>query len=171
MRPRTGVGIVPRWIGFEGGPINEARMVFADEDGPLIDGKMMHPRFDCAVFIDVTFRPAFAVGVSASIHRIGEDMMQRGVGGGDPADLPGRAGLLGEGQVLRAEPKPDAARRTELGETLEDSADGADDRCIRMKQDFTILFSPNKADRQAATQLSASGLVANAAVEPGTNDM
>src|ERR1700722_6724901 len=40
-----------------------------------------------------------------------------------------------------------------------------------MKQDFTILFSPNETDRQAAPQFAAGGFVANAAIEAGANDV
>src|SRR5262249_45036966 len=69
------------------------------------------------------------------------------------------------------EPEPDPARRAELGEPLEDRADGAGDGLIRMEQDFTILFSPDHAHRQAAAQFSASSLVANASVQAGPNDV
>ena len=74
-------------------------------------------------------------------------------------------------QAFGAEPEPDPACRAELGEALEDRADGAGDGLIGMEEDFTILFSPNEADRQTATQFPASGLVADAAVEPGANDV
>jgi hypothetical protein len=40
-----------------------------------------------------------------------------------------------------------------------------------MKEDFAMLFSPDEARGQAASQFSASGFVANAAVETGMNDM
>ena len=86
MRLGPGVGIEPRLIGLEGRPIDEARMMVLDEDGPLIDGKMTHPFPDGAVFIDVAFVPGLAVGVSASIHRIGQDVVDCGVSRSDPAD-------------------------------------------------------------------------------------
>jgi hypothetical protein len=71
MRLRSRVGVEPRLIGFEGGPIDETRMMVPDENGPLIHGQMPRPLFDDTFFIDVAFVPGFAVGVSASIHRIG----------------------------------------------------------------------------------------------------
>ena len=49
-------------------------------------GTMPRPLFDDTLFIDVAFVLGLAVGVSASIHRIGEDMVECGVRGGDPAD-------------------------------------------------------------------------------------
>ena len=75
MRLRPGVGIEPRLIGLEGRPIDEAGMMVGNENGPLSDRQMPHPFPDGAVFIDVAFVPGLAVGVSASIHRIGEDVV------------------------------------------------------------------------------------------------
>ena len=134
---------------------------------------MTNSFLDGAVFIDVAFVAALAVGVSASIHRIGEDVVECSVGRRDPADLAGcrRCRLQREGQAFGAEPEPDAARRAEFGETLEDRADGASDGFVGMEQNFAILFSPNEADRQSAAQFAASGFVADAAVEPGANDV
>src|ERR1700682_6232192 len=86
VRPWSCVGIEPCLVGLKGGPIDEARMVVGDENPPLIDGQMTHSLLDGAVFIDVAFAPCLAVGVSASIHRIGEDVVERGVGRSDPAD-------------------------------------------------------------------------------------
>jgi hypothetical protein len=62
-------------------------------------------------------------------------------------------------------------RRIKLGEALQDGADRAGDSLIGIKQGLTILFSLNQADRQSAAQFAASGLVANPAGEPRTNDM
>ena len=174
MRLRPGVGIEPRLIGLKGRPIDEAGMMVRDENGPLIHGQMPHPFSDDAVFIDVAFAPGLAVGVSASIHRIGQDVVECGVSRSDPADRARHAGgrrLQRKGQTFGTEPEPDPARRAEFGEALEDRADGAGDGLIRMKQDFAILFSPNEAHRQAAAQFPASGLVADAAVQTGTNDV
>ena len=75
---RPGVGIEPRLIGLKGGPIDEAGMMVRDENRPLLHGQMTHPFPDGALFIDVTFGPGLAVGVSASIHRIGQDLVECG---------------------------------------------------------------------------------------------
>ena len=40
-----------------------------------------------------------------------------------------------------------------------------------MKENFTILFSPDKSHGQAAPQFAASSFVADATIETGTNDM
>ena len=174
MRLRPGVGVEPRLIGLEGGPIDEAGMMIRDENGPLIHRKMTHSFLDGAVFIDVAFVAGLAVGVSASIHRIGKDVVECSVGRRDPADRARQAGgrrLQREGQAFGAEPEPDAARRAEFGETLEDRADGAGDGFVGMEQNFAILFSPDEADGQSAAQFAASGFVADAAIQPGANDV
>jgi hypothetical protein len=171
---RPGVGVEPRLVRLKGSPIDEAGMMVWDENGPLIDGQMTHPLPDDTLFIYVAFAPGLAVGVSASIHRIGEDLMECVIGRSDPADRArhtSRRRLQWKRQTFGAKPEPDPPRRTELGKTFEGRADGAGDRLIRMKEDFTILFSPNEADRQAVAQLSACGFVADAPVQPGANDM
>ena len=86
MGLRPGVGIEPRLIGLVGGPINEARVVVLDENGPLLHGQMTNPFPDRTVFIDVAFVLSLTVGVSASIHRIGENVVEGGVSRSDPAD-------------------------------------------------------------------------------------
>jgi hypothetical protein len=40
-----------------------------------------------------------------------------------------------------------------------------------MEEDLTILFPPEKANREASAQLSPGGLIANASFESGTDDM
>src|SRR5207244_6294058 len=103
-------------------------------------------------FIDVAFVLGLAVRVSASIHRISEDMVECGVSGSDPADRTRHTsggGLQWERQTLGAEPEPDAAGRTEFGETFEDRADRAGDGFIRMKWDLRILFSRSQPNRQS----------------------
>src|SRR5262249_44613699 len=67
--------------------------------------------------------------------------------------------------------EPDASRRTELGESLEDITDGVNDGFIGMKQDLAVGFTPDKAHGQATPQFTAFGLITNTAVEPRTNDM
>jgi hypothetical protein len=79
--------------------------------------------------------------------------------------------LQRERKAFRAEPEPDAASGAELGEALENRANRAGDCFVRMKQYFPILFSPNEAHRQTAAQLPARGLVANAAIQSGANDV
>src|SRR5882762_8963758 len=109
MRLRPGVGVEPRLIGLKGRPIDEAGMMVRNEDGPLIHRKMPNAFPDGAVFIDVAFVPGLAVRVSASIHRIGEDVVECGVSRSDPADRTrhtSRRRLKWKRQTFGAEPKP-----------------------------------------------------------------
>jgi hypothetical protein len=113
---------------------------------------------DDAVFIDVAFVLRLAVGVSASIYRIGENVMERGVGGSNPLDGTGKSGrhdLQREQQAFRPEPEPHAARRAELRKAFEHGADGVGDGLVGMKQNFAVLFSPDEADGQTPAQLAA----------------
>lgn len=97
MRLRPGVGIQPRLVGLAGRPIDEAGMMLGNEDGPLSDGQMAYPFPDGAVFIDVACIPGLAVGICASIHRIGQNVVDRGISRSDPADgaKPASGTLLG----------------------------------------------------------------------------
>jgi hypothetical protein len=125
-------------------------------------------------FIDVTFEASFSVGVSAGIHRIGEDLVECVIGGRQPADRTRHAGgdgLQRKRQTFGTEPEPDPSGRAEFGEPLEDCADRAGDRFIGMKQDFPILVSPNQTNRQAAAQFAASSFVADASVQPSADDV
>src|ERR1035441_9344487 len=79
MGLRPGVGIEPRLVGLEGCPIDEAGMMVLDKNGPLLHGQMPNPFPDSTEFIDVAFVFSLTVGVSASIHRIGENVVECGV--------------------------------------------------------------------------------------------
>ena len=75
-------------------------MMAIDKNSPLRHGKMTRPFLDDTVFIDVTFMFGLAIGVSASIHRIRQNVMDRGISRSDPADRTGPAGgilLQGKG--------------------------------------------------------------------------
>src|SRR5260370_36419223 len=86
VRLWPGVGVKPCLIGLKGSPIDEAGMVIRNEDGPLIHGEMANAFSDGALFIDVAFVPGLAVGVSASIYRIGENVVERSGSGRYQAD-------------------------------------------------------------------------------------
>ena len=45
------------------------------------------------------------------------------------------------------------------------------DRLVGMEADLAVLLAPDEADRQAAAQFAAGGLVANAAVQARAQDM
>src|SRR5437879_13715446 len=118
---RPCVGAEPSLIGLKGSPIDEAGWMVRNEDGPLIHRKMSNPFSDGAVFIDVAFVPGLAVGVSASIHRIGEDVMECGVRRDDPTDRPRQTGgrsLQRKRKTFVAEPGPKAATPPQMSQTL-----------------------------------------------------
>ena len=97
--------------------------------------------------------------------------MDGGVGGRAPADLAGRLGPGRERQALAAKPEPDAACGAELAEAIENGADGAADGSIGVEANFPRGLAPNEAERQATPQLPTRRLVADAAVEPGAQDV
>src|ERR1035437_7490037 len=86
MWPGSGVGIKPRLIGLIGRPIDEAGMVVLNENRPLIHRQMSTTFSDGAVFIKIAFALGLAVRVSASIHRIAEDVVKFCIGENNPAD-------------------------------------------------------------------------------------
>src|SRR5262249_28116766 len=75
--------------------------------------------------------------------------------------------LQRELHAFRAEPQPNAARRTGFGKSLEHALDGGDDSFVRVEEHLAVLIAPDKANRQAAPELAACRLIANAAVEAG----
>lgn len=79
--------------------------------------------------------------------------------------------LQREFEPFRAEPQPDAPGRTGLGKPHEDVADGSDDGLVRVKAHLAVLLTPHEADRQAASEFAARGLVADAAIESGAQHM
>ena len=86
MRHGSDVGIEPCLIRLKGRPIDEAGMMILNENGPLIHGQMPNAFPDGAVFINVAFVLGLAVRVSASLHRIGQDLVERVVSRRYPAD-------------------------------------------------------------------------------------
>jgi hypothetical protein len=77
-------------------------------------------------------------------------MIDGDVAGVDPADAAAIAGLHGERQTLGAQPQPDAAHRSELGEACNHGADRDADSFIRMEAHLAILVAPHEAHGKAA---------------------
>ena len=67
--------------------------------------------------------------------------------------------------------QPDAARRTQFSETGEDVADCGAHGFIGMEAHLAVLFAPDEADGETATQFAARGFVANAAEQAATQNM
>jgi hypothetical protein len=96
---RSSVGVKARLVALISSPIDETGMMAIDKNRPLSHRKMARPLLDSTVFIDVAFMLGFAVGVSASIHRIREDVMNGGIRRSDPTDRAGSArGILLQGE-------------------------------------------------------------------------
>lgn len=104
MRTGTSIGIKPLLNGLEGFPIDEAGGMLLDEHTPLVHRKMTQARLDGALFIDIPLAPALALGVSASIRRIGQNVMNRGVSRNHPTHHPARAVLQWEAGSFRPQP-------------------------------------------------------------------
>jgi hypothetical protein len=134
-------------VGLERRPIDVPGMVLGEKDGPFCHGQKPRSFPEHALFIHVTFMTRFSVGVSASIHRIGEHAMDAGISRGGPTDLSFHVGTCGKGKALSTEPKPNLACRSQFGELRKHGADGADHRLVGMKAYFAIFFSPHKANR------------------------
>jgi hypothetical protein len=102
-----------------------------------------------------------------------EDAVDGMVGGYDPAHLATQRLriLQREQQVVRAKPQPDPAHRAGLGKALEDDPNGIDHGLIGMKHDLAIGLAPHQASRQATAQFTTGGLVADTAVQTGTQDV
>ena len=129
-------------VGLEGGPIDIAGMMLGKKDRPLGHGKMTSAPPEPSLFVDIPFITTPSVDVSASIHRIGEHMMNPGVGRRDPTDLAFHVRAHREVKTLGAEPEPDLADRSQFGELREDRAEGVDDGFVGMKTHFAVRFSP-----------------------------
>jgi hypothetical protein len=98
-------------------------------------------------------------------------MVDGGVARLDPADAAALVQLQWEFEPFRAEPQPDAPGRARLGKPREDVADGGDDGLVRVKAHLAVLLTPHEADRQAAPEFAARGLVADTAIEAGAQHM
>jgi len=140
------VGVDAGLVGLERRPIDEPGMVFGKKNGPLGHGQMTSSSSEHSLFIDITLMTRLSVGVSASIHRIGEHVMEGSVSRSNPTDLTFHVGSQREGKTLRAEPKPDLADGSKFGEFRKDGADAADDGFVGMKTNFAVLFSPNETN-------------------------
>jgi hypothetical protein len=126
---------------------------------------------DLSLIIDITLTPRFPIGVGACIHRIGEDMVDRGVSRWGPTNVVGLVKPKGKVQAFGVKPEPHSSCRTQLGKTLEHRANGGDHRGIGVETHLAVLIAPDEANRQPATQFAAGGLVTDAPVEPCSENM
>src|SRR5271165_5356353 len=160
------VGINACLVDLERDPVNETGMMFGKKHGPLRHGQKTGSLAESSLVIDVAFTMRLPVRVSASIHRIGEYLMDGVVAGGDPSDRALHMGSQRERKTFGAEPQPDLADRSQFGKFGEDRANGAHDGFVGMEPDFAVLFSPHEAHGQASTQFPACSFIANSTLEP-----
>jgi hypothetical protein len=168
---RMEVAIDARLIGFVRLPVDEAFVVVGEEDRPFGARQPADSLLDGAVGRDVPLAARSTIDVGTSVYRIGEHVVNRGVRRRHPADAIDAVGLQRERQPFGAKPEPDLAHRAEFSEAGKDGADRAGHRFVGMGPDFAVVVAPHKADWQATAQLAAGGLVANATVEAGAEDM
>ena len=165
------VGINACLIGLERGPIDVARMMFGEKHRPLCHGQKAGSLPELTLVIDVAFTMRFSVSVRASIHRIGEYLMDGVIAGRDPTDLALHMSAQRESKAFRAEPQPDFANRPQFGEFGEDRANHAHNGFVGMETDSAVLFSPHEADWQASAELPACRLIANSTLKPCAEDV
>ena len=146
--------------------------MIGDEHLPLVLGQPTLAGAQDAVFADVAFAAGAPEGVGAGVGGVGEHVVHGMVGGLDPGEFTAVAGDVADGlqrqlQALVAQPQPHATHRAGLGETFEDRGEHADNGLVGVQQDLAVGLAPDQPDGQAAAQLAAGGLVADAAVEAG----
>ena len=165
-------------VGLVGVPVGEPGVVIGDEDLPLVAGQPAAALAQRAAAVKVAFLAGPAVDVRARVGRVGQRGVHRMVGRFHPGDFrdPGAAPGIGDllqrpPQALAAQPQPGSPRRPAHREPVEDRGDDAGDRLIGMEADLPVGFAPDQPDRQAAAQLTAGGLVLDAALQPGPQHM
>ncbi len=154
-------------VGLIGLPVDVAGMMILDENLPLFTRQHADALAAHAGGIECVLRARLAIDVGTGIDGVRQNLVDSVVAGFNPADLGMRVHLQRQLQPLIAEPQPDAARRSCLGKTGKDGADCVDHGRVGMKEHLAVRIPPHEARRQAASQLAALRLVANAAVEPG----
>src|SRR6266536_4327792 len=131
MRSRMSVGGDSCTIALVRAPVDEALMVVGEQHGPLRSWQLANALLARAGGIENDLVTALAIRVGARVDRIREHMIDGDVAGVDPAHTAAIAGLHRERQALSAQPQPDTAHRSELGEAREHGADRAADGLIR----------------------------------------
>ena len=164
-------GLVPQ----VGVPVDESLVVVDDADLPLVAGQHLSPCSRCAVLADVSVLAGAPEGIGATVGGMGQDVVDRVIGRVDPDDPVGRRDVSTSDQrqfqALIPQPQPHCPHRTTGGELLEDGSDDAADGLVGVFEDLSVGLTPDQPDRQPDAQFAARGLVAQAAVEAGPQDV
>jgi len=174
VRPRAGVGADAGLVGLVGVPVDEPAMVLGDEYLPLALGQLAAAGAQHAILAEAAPLAGLAEHVGAGVGGVSEHVVHRVVGRLDPHDLlsaqvSGR--LQRKAQTLLAQPQPHPAHRPGHREPVEDRGDDPGDGLVRVPADLPVGLAPHQPDRQPTAQLAAGGLVADPAVEAGTQDV
>lgn len=84
---RSGIAVQTGLISLVRRPIDIPLVVFWDEHGPFRSRKQTNPLFDLSLLIDIALTAGFAITVGAAIDRIGEDIVNDGIGRRGPANF------------------------------------------------------------------------------------
>src|SRR6266567_2008636 len=112
---RMGVGGNARPIGFIGRPIDEAGVMFWDEDRPFGAWQLAGLPFAPPGRIERDLTARFSVDIGARVSRVCQHMINRRVAWVDPPDRCTIMGLHRKGKALAAQLKQDPTDRTEFG--------------------------------------------------------
>ncbi|MET4323764.1 hypothetical protein ABIC02_007555 [Bradyrhizobium sp. RT5a] len=171
VRSRTDVLRQALLVRLEGIPIDVSGMMVTNEHRPLLAVALSDALSDSTARIEIACLLGAAIHINAGIERVGEDLVDLCVSGGDPAEIDKAVGVQRKAQALRAEPQPHASCRAEFGKAVEDSMDRGLHRLVRMQQHLPVGVAPYQTHRQPAVQFSACGLVADATEQPRTQHM
>lgn len=162
-------------VGLVGVPVDEPAVMVFDEHLPLVLRQHMAAHTQLPVLADTALLAGPAIDVGTGVGRMGQHRVHRVVGRLDPRDVlvTGDVPVLlqREFQAVVAKPQPHAPHRPGHREPLEDRADDTGDRLVGMPADLPVGIAPDQPDWQAPPQLAARGLVADAAIEAGPQDM
>ena len=135
-------------------------MPVADQNLPLAPVALHAADHPLASVLDRHARASSAVGVGASIDRVGQHVMNRRVDGQAPDDPVGGLGVAQGGQdnLLLPAPHQHLADRLKLGKLTEHQCDGLLHRLVRILLD-TIVASLHIADRHGEEEFAPTRLL------------
>src|SRR6185369_11424575 len=158
-------------VGLIGLPVDVASMMLLDQHLPFLARQLPNALLAHAGRVERHLRARLAIDIGPGIDRVRQNLVDSVIARVHPADVGMGVHLQRQLEAPIAEPQPHAASGTHLGKTVEDGADCGDDGLVGMEQHLAVRVAPDEACRQATPQLSALSLVADAAVETGSEHM